>query len=229
MSGNEQHTPLTDERLAEIHERVERATQGPWETERSVSQAHNASEVHWSVRTHDKLPAHPWSPRYILWMCGLLWEARGSHEPRMRWCPACEHMHYEHREVPVDLRSDPEIEADATFIAAAREDVPALLAEVDRLRLENEALTLMGTGTAQMATGAYERLRRLQDENARLLEFVQQVAKGPTMLGIATMYLCNFCDVYVGGIFGRTDHRADCPITKARAFLKNEHSMEVDA
>lgn len=30
MTTNEQHTPLTDERLAEIRERAEKATPGPW-------------------------------------------------------------------------------------------------------------------------------------------------------------------------------------------------------
>lgn len=223
MTTNEQHTPLTDEQLQQIRERVEHATQGPWEIERSVSQAHNASEVHWSVRTRDKLPAHPWSPRYILWMCGLLWEARGSHEPRMRWCPACEHMHYEHREVPVDLRSDPEIEADATFIAAAREDVPALLDEVERMRTENEALTLMGTGAAQMATGAYERLQRMKAQNAAAMELVQAIAEGPQLPDYHGMYLCNYCDEY---IIDQEDHKHDCPITKARALLA---SSEVPA
>lgn len=70
-----------------------------------------------------------------------------------------------------------------------------------------------------------ERFALVMREHDRWVEVVQAVAKGPTMMGISTMYLCNFCDVYVGGIFGRTDHRANCPVTKARALLNESATL----
>lgn len=77
-------------------------------------------------------------------------------------------------------------------------------------------------------TALLEEVERLRAENAASRKIVQAVAKGPTILGITTMYLCNFCDVYIGGIFGRTDHRADCPINKARALLAKSDSTRED-
>src|SRR5512146_2730250 len=51
----------------------------------------------------------------------------------------------------------------------------AILA-AQRALVENEALTLMGTGTAQMASGAYERLQRMDAKLAAALEIVRAVA-----------------------------------------------------
>lgn len=83
--------------------------------------------------------------------------------------------------------------------------------------------------TALLADAAYwrgqveqaaERMCAVEAENAELREIVRAVAKGPTACGIIPIaHICNFCDVPIGGLFARTDHRANCPVTKARAVL----------
>lgn len=51
--------------------------------------------------------------------------------------------------------------ADAEFIAHAREDVPALIAEVDRLRLERECARASRAGQLLRARAAVDRVRKL--------------------------------------------------------------------
>ncbi|HLZ25432.1 MAG TPA: hypothetical protein VKQ30_25195 [Ktedonobacterales bacterium] len=120
--------------------------------------------------------------------------------------------------------------ADAEFVACSREDIPALLAEVERLRTENEALMLAGRGTAQMATGAYERLQRLQAKNAAMREIVQAVAHDCTVAlwpaenggNDHREPWCAACLCIQAG--DMRVHTSDCPVTKARAWLAAQAS-----
>ena len=93
---------LTTEQLAEIRERAEAATKGPWrshdfghagEEEPSSIVVHVGKFDHSDLLTYDTETAVAWMPR---------WERQESD--------------------------------DAAFIAHARDDVPDLLSEVDRLR-----------------------------------------------------------------------------------------------
>lgn len=124
--------------LAAIRARAESATPGPWEMELAVT---HEGLAHYSLRTHDPLPAHPWSPRYIAWLTGSQ-PMLQSDQPRRRRCETCGVVSYPWRQLQlgVDLREDDETTADAAFLAHAREDVPALVAEVERLRAENEQM-----------------------------------------------------------------------------------------
>ena len=81
---------LSDERLAEIRERAEKATKGPWH--------------HHITGTHD-------DPDYSI--------TQTNHVTRDVWT------------IPHKLDDIP-------FIANARQDIPDLLAEIDRLRLALE-------------------------------------------------------------------------------------------
>lgn len=114
-------------RRAEIRSRADAATRGPWQSQVSVD---HHDEAYWSIRTREHLVEHPWSPRFVAWLCGRLpW----GDLPESRYCDACRHRCYRGREVAVDLREDPQIGADANFLAHARVDVPDLLDEVERL------------------------------------------------------------------------------------------------
>lgn len=124
--------PLSEKRLAEIRARVEQTTPGPWESE--VSAYAPLDSLHVAIRTRDKLPAHPWSPRFVAWMTGAIWPMVGDARPRMQHCPACDRTFYQSREVPIDVRADDDIQADADFIAHAPTDVRDLLADNARLQ-----------------------------------------------------------------------------------------------
>jgi hypothetical protein len=91
--------------LAAIRLRADAATKGPWTVDREL---HQRTDWHYVVRTIDKPAAHPWSYRFLAWLNGGLGEGRTPHD-------------------------DAEVAADAEFIAHAREDVPSLMAEVQRL------------------------------------------------------------------------------------------------
>ncbi|MGZ6360895.1 MAG: hypothetical protein ACXWP0_04340, partial [Ktedonobacterales bacterium] len=99
----------------------------------------------------------------------------------------------------------------------------------------------------QMATGAYERLHQLQDENARLREIVQELAHRPLSYNpvlIPPRFQCNHCDastsaleVVDGRIYQvtsdmaapRVQHLPDCPVTNAHTLLSKSNGMEVSA
>uniref|UniRef100_UPI0030E17EA2 hypothetical protein n=1 Tax=Streptomyces tubercidicus TaxID=47759 RepID=UPI0030E17EA2 len=96
--------PLTPERLAEIREREQDATKGPWATSRDLKGTYTVQS----------------GPRLSL-LTGFTSDGdiatlRGEH-------------------------GDGQTYANADFIARAREDVRDLLAEVDRLRAENDRMT----------------------------------------------------------------------------------------
>jgi hypothetical protein len=127
-----QTEPLSDERITEIRARVEATSPGPWESETAAYAP--LDSVHVAIRTRDKLPEHPWSPRYVAWMTGTIAPVIGHAKPRMRHCPTCDRTFYRDREVPIDVRADASIQADAEFIAHAPTDVRDLLADNARLR-----------------------------------------------------------------------------------------------
>lgn len=96
--------------------------------------------------------------------------------------------------------------ADVQALTHAWQDITVLLADAAYWR--------------GMVEAAAERMCAVEAENAELREIVRAVAKGPTACGIIPIaHICNFCDVPIGGLFARTDHRANCPVTKARAVL----------
>lgn len=132
---------LSSDALAAIRARAEKASPGPWVSELSM---HSDESAHFSVRTVECLPEHPWSPRYVFWVCGsIVGDMHGHPEkPRWRYCDACKSGHWERRrlEIPIDARRDGHIQADAEFAAHARTDVPDLLAHVDALEAENREL-----------------------------------------------------------------------------------------
>ena len=108
----------SNSRIQEIRARLEAATPRPWTTEKSDSS--QTGSVHYAVKTAYKPAAHDWSPRFIVFMCGGL----GDFLPNR----------------PMnDYRSDPQLEADVSFIAAAPDDIAYLLAEVERLQGEQDA------------------------------------------------------------------------------------------
>ncbi len=122
---------MTDTELAEIKARADAATPGPWVGELSLS---NYLFAHYAIRTAESLPAHPWSPRFIAWMCGMLGEPGSSAYPQLKVCECCHRAYFRGRELHVDVRDDPQIQADVAFLAHAREDVPALIAEIEKLK-----------------------------------------------------------------------------------------------
>lgn len=142
--------PLSDERLAEIQARVERTSPGPWEME--VTWHAPDDDLHVAIHTRDKLPAHPWSPRFIAWMTGVVARPIGDLQPRRQHCPTCDHVFYRSREVPFELRADDDIQADADFIAHAPTDVRDLLGDHERLRAENEQMHEIVAAVAQAET-----------------------------------------------------------------------------
>jgi hypothetical protein len=170
---------LTDERLAEIQARAEAATPGPWLAETSMTMDNG---VHYAIRTREPLPEHPWSPRFVAWLTGsILTYLRPGERPQATYCDACRHMCYRGREVAIDFRTDPNTEADAAFLAHAREDVPALLAEIGRLEaksardLDDEWRFLSRIAAALEGDGFLAREPELMQE---IWEAVRQLGAG---------------------------------------------------
>lgn len=106
--------------LEAIEARAALATPGPWLFEKVQ---HRWSEsVHYTIRTAEPTGAglNPKSEKWLFWMHGSLAHVERTMQP------------HEVREI----REDAGILADAAFIVCARADVPALVAEVRRLRAE---------------------------------------------------------------------------------------------
>jgi hypothetical protein len=101
---------MTDEELAEIERRVAEATPGPWYV-RQLDDVHAMSLVGIST-----LPDTGLGERWPDWDCTELVAATLVQEPRYVG------------------RDDGSWDANASFIAHARDDVPRLIAEVRRLR-----------------------------------------------------------------------------------------------
>lgn len=132
-------TPPTEERRAELRAKAEAATPGPWTAEVSIY-SDGAFDAHWAVRTVDKLPEHPWSPRFITFMTGTL---RSDVQLRdikgAKYCRECECWHLGwSREIGIDVRADGKARADAEFIAAT--DPATVIALLDHITALEAAL-----------------------------------------------------------------------------------------
>ncbi|MFI0031303.1 hypothetical protein ACH4M8_18625 [Streptomyces albidoflavus] len=106
--------PLSPERLAEIAARAEAATAGPW----GFYDGDNYADV----------------------AADLEMTGRGSYSCRQQVARLEDESYWDDpaHEDDDEERASEQMAADAAFIAAARTDVPALLAEVDRLRAERD-------------------------------------------------------------------------------------------
>lgn len=121
--------------IEELLEIARAATPGPWTKEISVY-SNGTLDAHFAVRTVDKQPDHPWSPRFITFMTGTLRsDLRINDIKGAKYCRECETWHLGWtREIGVDVRVDPKAEADATFIATFNPaQVIALLERVKAL------------------------------------------------------------------------------------------------
>lgn len=108
---------ITEEKIVELRKLCEKATPGPWELDKEIRRSEGY--VHYVIRSRDKLPQHPWSQRFIAWMMGSLGEALHNRQPN-------------------EYRDDPEIEHDATLIAAARTALPDLISDLEEARRERD-------------------------------------------------------------------------------------------
>lgn len=99
-----------EERIQEIRERLSKATKHKLTVEKNVRELEDS--VHYTIQTAKKLPEHPWSPRFIAWMCGSLGEALHNRDPK-------------------ESRDDPEVEGDAQLFAHANSDIEFLLSELE--------------------------------------------------------------------------------------------------
>jgi len=85
-------------------------------------------DAHFAIETEEKQPEHPWSPRVVAWITGMLRSDLHINAIKgMKYCPECSAWHYQRwREVGVDVRVDERVEADARLIAAAPDLLAAL-------------------------------------------------------------------------------------------------------
>ena len=174
----------------EALEKVAReATPGPWMKEVSVH-SNGMLDAHFAVRTVDKHPDHPWSPRFITFMTGTLRsDLRVNDIKGAKYCRECEAWHLGwSREIGVDVRADAKCEADATFIATF--DPPtvlrllaALRAQADRVRVlegENEQLRLAICGgedaPGYAASLPLEKILSVAKDNERTLREYSDLA-----------------------------------------------------
>ena len=130
----EQQTALTQQQLADIEARANAATDGPW----GVYTFGGDSLIEIAADLHET--GHGYSARRTI--------ARFDEEP-LDNDPA-------HREWTAEEDWE-QVQADAAFVAAARTDVPALLAEVRRLRAELDRRT---EGLAFLERNTLPELRR---------------------------------------------------------------------
>lgn len=138
--------------------RAAAATQGPLVVEKAV---HERFSVHYAIRTRDKLPEHPWSARYLAWLCGSLGQAQNARQPS-------------------EYRDDPQIEADANLFASAPVDIAALADGVDieailALAADTKALDATATkGPWKWWTSCSFRRLKTQDEKPVAEPHIQQ-------------------------------------------------------
>ncbi len=178
---------MTEEELQAIKARAEASTPGPLAVEKSLND--DLGSVHLAVRT-DYLPADtPWSYRYLCWLNGMI-----AYDPRSDWlsklqeCPACHRFIYQHRLVqfPVELRIDPQLQADAELFAHAREDILKLVDQVEQLRGILDRLLIAGNSIANALLS-----RGLHPADYETIEQAQAcliVPAGPTNSGNVTAY-----------------------------------------
>lgn len=208
---------MTPEELERIRARLAATTPAPWVAERTWNPE---ADVHFTIRTRDPLPAHPWSARYIAWLTGTLKPDLNAHaEPRRVKCEACGYVHYNHRalQVGVDVRCDPESEADAEFLAHAPEDVAALLAEVERLNERLRYTIEAREENIRHATlHATERSEALEDEVNFQRDINQQLGAENTSLRAVIASQREVVQVvarmHVGGCISPDDVRLACKL-----------------
>ena len=193
---------MTDEELAQIRARVEAATPGPW-------RCWNGYELRRPVMRQPNPDASP-HPDMAM---GRI----GPEVPFGSGITATRPFD--------DIRA---LRPDAEFVAHAREDVPALLAEVEQLRatLERERADHASCEdtNARRFAALQDGITRIADENAAMREVVQAVAQGCTMAirPNATWCAACLCLDNTDGEWSDSPHDADCCVTKARAILATE-------
>lgn len=145
---------LSDLKLEEWERIAREATPGPWTKEISVY-SNGSLDAHFAVRTVDKLPDHPWSPRFITFMTGTLRsDLRVNDIKGAKYCRECEAWHLGwSREIGVDVRADAKAEADATFIATF--DPPTVLSLLSALKEAREALRPFAKIAGHLTSCAY--------------------------------------------------------------------------
>lgn len=194
---------MTDEELAAIRERVEKATPGPW---------------------YRRIPYHG-DVGYV-----------ATKDPQY----AGDRVVGTLDTAGMSKRRDilfPELVADAEFICHAREDIPALLTEIQRLNMGCAVLqTKIDVGAFQYhndvisveeANGQLiDDRSKLLAENAALRKIVEAVAEhyDCELSSDECWYVCAFCPAQMDEVRLRVDgepfvHGPDCPITKARTLL----------
>lgn len=110
---------MTDEQLAEIRAREAAATPGPWTWSAGMIEA----------------PKGEWSSEIVMWAGNISSNLADEDDPALQ-LGAC------------GIDAEKNAAANLAFLAAARQDVPALLAEVERLRDVQATLVDGGTYTA---------------------------------------------------------------------------------
>lgn len=150
--------PMDEQRLAEILARANAATAGPWRWSGNTE----VRDMRLQAQHHGGLTVMD----FVRW---------GMQDARPRFAkdycmhPADEMVEYQVHQLGWVDKSEPPYRADisgidhpdARFIAAAREDVPALVAEVQRLRAERHS-------TNEALSDAAEQLRVQRDRIAEL-------------------------------------------------------------
>ena len=115
---------MMDENEKRLRAALEHASPLPWTHEKRLMLPDES--VHYAIRTVECMPEHPHSPRFIFSACGSLGQTTMA-----RWS---EYRKRLRDGESVEWRSDPSIEADVELTVAARNALPALLAELDALR-----------------------------------------------------------------------------------------------
>lgn len=117
------------ERKEQIRERLARATPGPWTYEAEMRPL--TETAHFQIKSVEPQPKHPWSPRFIAWLCGGRSVAPRVFEAMSRYD--------KDKLIDAGLRPDDlEAQPDAELIANAPSDLAFLLAENDALRARLE-------------------------------------------------------------------------------------------
>ncbi|MGW1930438.1 hypothetical protein [Streptomyces sp. NPDC001919] len=159
--------PMEEQRLAEIVARAEAATAGPWQWSGNT----DVRDMRLQAQHHGGLTVMD----FVRW--GMQ-DACPRFARNWAMYRADEMAEYQVHQMGWVDKSEPPYRADisgidhpdARFIAAAREDVPALLAEVTRLREERHS-------TNEALSDAAETIRVQRDRIAELEAAAAQVAK----------------------------------------------------
>lgn len=155
--------PLSPERLAEIRERAAAATPGPWGT-------YDDGTGRYDIAAELQDTGHGFTCRRQV--------AQTVDEP-IDNDPA-------HRDWDAD-EDDDQIFADAEFIAHAREDLPALLAEVERLRSDRDRFADRVDTLTSVAKG---NLRHVQELTKQLMDAEKPPGSTGSVRSVAAARTC---------------------------------------